>query len=301
MTEKSSIDFGSIVLGKFYVEGYGSPGYECARSVEMMRLQVLAGKRLKREAERQRIRVEREARTRMQFEALREKRVEEYSAEVQKAEAARQYQQHLERHKAEKQRRREGMHFQRENRRIDPEGYQRTLEGGRQADEAAGIRLRAGSLEQGLVDSWQRIEDMTSERGAILRPCSFQVREREDEQIALSSGVEMNEDELLGAGIFSEQEMLRAQAVQESGDMEDLEREMLEVEGFLAPVPSASALRRLPTEPNFVRAGVLAEQVQGQSQHPDQRLRPQEWGEEGDAPESSSHGLRRVPTEPNFA
>lgn len=262
---KSSIDFGNIVLGKLYVEGCGTSEYESAREVEYMRLQILAGKRLKRQAERKRIRLEREARTRVQFEPLKEKRAEEYAAQKQ-MDSQRQYDQHLERHRLDKLRKKGTA--QQENRR-DPEEYQRALEAGRQADVAAGMRLRSGSYEQGLTESWQRLEDMTSEEGAFLRPSDFQVQERDGGQIALTITGEMDEDLL---GWVSEQQLIAAQQLQESGEMEGLEGDFLE--GGHAPESSAQALRRVQTEPDFVRAGVLAEQVQGWGQGRGQRWRP---------------------------
>lgn len=185
MATKSSIDFGSIVLGKIYVTGIGSPRYENAMEMERMRLQVLAGKRLAREAERQRIRVEREARTRVQFEALRETRAEEHHADLQRAEAGRQYQRHLERHREDKLRSRELA--QQENRIRDPEQYRQVLEEGRQADVAA-LTLRAGSLEERSVDGWLRIADMTSLERDLLRPAGFSERELAQEQILLTRG-----------------------------------------------------------------------------------------------------------------
>lgn len=225
MATKSSIDFGSIVLGKIYVARIGSPEYENAREVERMRLQVMAGKRLAREAERQRIRVGREARTRVHFEALREKRAEEYHAELQRAEAGRQYQRHLERHRAEKLRIRELA--QQENQIRDPEQYQQVLEGGRQADVAA-LTLRAESLEQGLVDSWLRLEDMTPLERDLLRPAGFSARELDQGQVLLTTGeVEGLEQDPLRPGLLSEQEFIHAQRSQESGEMVGLEGELL--------------------------------------------------------------------------
>jgi hypothetical protein len=228
MATKSTIDSGSIVLGKLYVAGIGSPDYENARGWERMRLQVKAGERLAREAERQRIRVEREARTRAHSEALREQRAGEYRAELQRAEAGKQYQRHLERHRAEKLRRRELA--QQENRIRDPEQYQQVLEEERQADVAARTS-RAESSEQELVDSWLRIEDMTPLERDLLRPAGFSQRELAQEQILLSTGeVEGLGQDPLRQDLLSEQKLIRAQLSQESEEMVGLEEELTVLE-----------------------------------------------------------------------
>ena len=151
MSTKSSIDFGSIILGKAGVADLGRAEFESRRDVERMRLQVLAGKRLAREAERARIRVERDVRTRIQFQALREKRAEEHRAEMQRMEVRRQYQKHLERHRQDKLRLRSRGPAQ-ENR-LE---FQR-LESGREADKAAsgsGSSSRAILQMQDIRQAW---------------------------------------------------------------------------------------------------------------------------------------------------
>jgi hypothetical protein len=161
MSTKSSIDFGSIVLGKAGVADLGRAEFDSKMGVERMRLQVLAGKRLAREAERARIRVEREVRTRIQFQALREKRAEEHRVEVQRMEAQRQYQKHLERHRQEKLRLKARGPAQ-ENR-LE---FQR-LEAGREADKAA---LESGSSSRGLLqmqESQQRWSPSALERDLL--------------------------------------------------------------------------------------------------------------------------------------
>jgi hypothetical protein len=161
MSTKSSIDFGSIVLGKAGVADLGRAEFESKMGVERMRLQVLAGKRLAREAERARIHVEREVRTRIQFQALREKRAEEHRVEVQRMEARRQYQKHLERHRQEKLRLKSKGPAQ-ENR-LD---FQR-LEAGREADKAA---PESGSSSRGLLqiqDSQQAWSPSALERALL--------------------------------------------------------------------------------------------------------------------------------------
>jgi hypothetical protein len=161
MSTKSSIDFGSIVLGKAGVADLGRAEFESKMGAERMRLQVLAGKRLAREAERARIRVEREVRTRIQFQALREKRAEEHRVEVQRLEARRQYQKHLERHRQEKLRLKSRGPAQ-ENR-LD---FQR-LEAGREADKPA---PESGSPSRGLLqmqDSQQAWSPSDLERALL--------------------------------------------------------------------------------------------------------------------------------------
>jgi len=133
VNNRSAIDFGTIIMGKDGLINGSIRYYENVDTTEQVRLQILAGNRFRREAERQRIRVEREARKRIQFEALREKRAEEYRAEQQRLEAQRQYRRHLERHRQE--RLQSHVPPPQENR----EDLQLHLERGRTADkEAAG-------------------------------------------------------------------------------------------------------------------------------------------------------------------
>lgn len=131
MSTKSTIDFGNIVLGKRRFTGGGIAEDESERATERMRLQILAGNRLRREAERQRIRVQREARQRTQFEALQEKRAEEYHIEQRRMEVQEQYQRHLQRYRQDKLRSR--VPAQQENR----EDVRQRLEEGRSADKVA--------------------------------------------------------------------------------------------------------------------------------------------------------------------